>query len=41
MTRIWIGIRMERIGLAPWIRIRIRLKSWIQIRNETNADLKH
>jgi hypothetical protein len=40
MTRIWIGIRMERIGLAPWIRIRIGLKSWIHIRYETNVDPK-
>jgi hypothetical protein len=26
---------------GPWIRIRIEVKSWIRIRNETNADPKY
>jgi hypothetical protein len=30
-----------RMGFAPWIRIRTKVKSWIRIRIETNADLKH
>jgi hypothetical protein len=38
MSRIRIRIRKIRICLAPWIRIRNGIKSWIQIRIETNAD---
>ncbi len=31
-----------RIGLAPWIRIRIEIKkNWIRIRIKTNADPQH
>jgi hypothetical protein len=28
-------------GLAPWIRMRIEVKSWIRIHIETSADPKH
>jgi hypothetical protein len=38
LTRIHIRIRICRIGLAPWNRIRIEVKRWIRIRNEINAD---
>ncbi len=33
----------DPIGMAPWIRIwiRIEMKSWIRIRTETNADSQH
>jgi hypothetical protein len=28
-------------GFAPWILIRIEVKSWIRIRIESNTDLQH
>jgi hypothetical protein len=45
--KVWpgSGYAWIHIGLAPWIRIRLRIrievKSWIRIRNKTNAEPKH
>jgi hypothetical protein len=36
LTRI-----QSRTGLAPFIRIRTAVKSWIRVRIETNADAQH
>ncbi len=44
-SKVWSGSAWMRIGLASWIRIRIRteIKSWIwiRIRIETNEDSQH